>query len=294
LAWSLLELFRKPKETLMFGLIRSGMATAMHELSVVSNNIANAGSTAFKKSDVSFSDLYSSSSPYSVSRTAVGQGSNVYLTRMSDAQGGIMDRGGALNLAIVGSGYFTVSPPDASGGPSGGLYFSRNGEFSIDKDGFIRAADQSFIMGMPAVDGIIPSTVAASSLTRIAVPFSIVKDDLPVPMSNLEIGNDGSVSATYGPDDVRQIGRIGMAIFPNQSGLKNMGGGTFSQTKDSGDAILGSAGDIGYGTLQSGAVETSNVDITKEMTVMMRSQQQFNGAARLLQTNADMVEKLTR
>ena len=278
----------------MFGLIRSGMATAMHELSVVSNNIANAGSTAFKKSDVSFSDLYSSSSPYSVSRTAVGQGSNVYLTRMSDAQGGIMDRGGALNLAIVGSGYFTVSPPDASGAPSGGLYFSRNGEFSIDKDGFIRAADQSFIMGMPAVDGIIPSTVAASSLTRIAVPFSIVKDELPVPMSNLEIGNDGSVSATYGPDDVRQIGRIGMAIFPNQSGLKNMGGGTFSQTKDSGDAILGSAGDIGYGTLQSGAVETSNVDITKEMTVMMRSQQQFNGAARLLQTNADMVEKLTR
>jgi len=41
-------------------------------------------------------------------------------------------------------------------------------------------------------------------------------------------------------------------------------------------------------------VETSNVDITKEMTIMMRSQQQFNGAARLLQTNADMVEKLTR
>ena len=77
----------------------------MHELSVVSN-IANAGSTAFKKSDVSFSDLYSTSTPYSVPRTAVGQGSNVHSTRMSDTQGGIMDRGGALNLAIVGAGYF--------------------------------------------------------------------------------------------------------------------------------------------------------------------------------------------
>lgn len=275
----------------MFGIIRSGMATAMHELSVVSNNIANAGSTAFKKSDVSFSDLYSSSSPFAVPRNAVGQGSNVYSTRMSESQGGVMDRGGALNLAIIGSGYFTVSPPDATGQPSAGLFFSRNGEFSIDKNGFLRSADNSFVMGMPAVDGNTPASIDAGGLTRMTVPFS---DDNDVPLSNLEIAKDGSISATYGTDNVQNIGRLGMAMFPNQSGLKNLGGGTFTQTDASGFAILGSAGDIGYGTLQSGAVETSNVDITKEMTVMMRSQQQFNGAARLLQTNADMVEKLTR
>jgi flagellar basal-body rod protein FlgG len=275
----------------MFGIIRSGMATAMHELSVVSNNIANAGSTAFKKSDVSFSDLYSSSSPFAVPRNAVGQGSNVYSTRMSESQGGVMDRGGALNLAIIGSGYFTVSPPDATGQPSAGLFFSRNGEFSIDKNGFLRSADNSFVMGMPAVDGNTPASIEAGGLTRMTVPFS---DDNDVPLSNLEIAKDGSISATYGTDNVQNIGRLGMAMFPNQSGLKNLGGGTFTQTDASGFAILGSAGDIGYGTLQSGAVETSNVDITKEMTVMMRSQQQFNGAARLLQTNADMVEKLTR
>ena len=278
----------------MFGLIRSGMATAMHELSVVSNNIANAGSTAFKKSDVSFSDLYSTATPYSVPRTEVGQGSNVYSTRRSEAQGGIMDRGGALNLAIVGAGYFTVSPPSATGAPSGGLYFSRNGEFSIDKEGFIRASDNSFVMGVAATDGVIPDVNAQTALSTISVPFSVTKDDLQVPISNLEIGADGMISATYGPDDVRVVGKLAMSIFANQSGLKSLGGGTFTQTDQSGEAILGSAGDLGFGTLQSGAVETSNVDITKEMTIMMRSQQQFNGAARLLQTNADMVEKLTR
>ena len=278
----------------MFGLIRSGMATAMHELSVVSNNIANAGSTAFKKSDVSFSDLYSTATPYSVPRTTVGQGSNVYSTRRSEAQGGIMDRGGALNLAIVGAGYFTVSPPSATGAPSGGLYFSRNGEFSIDKDGFIRASDNSFVMGVAATGGAIPPGSEQTALSTLSVPFSVTKDDEQVPISNLEIGADGVISATYGPDDVRLVGKLAMSIFANQSGLKSLGGGTFTQTDQSGEAILGSAGDLGYGTLQSGAVETSNVDITKEMTIMMRSQQQFNGAARLLQTNADMVEKLTR
>ena len=278
----------------MFGLIRSGMATAMHELSVVSNNIANAGSTAFKKSDVSFSDLYSTATPYTVPRTTVGQGSNVYSTRRSEAQGGIMDRGGALNLAIVGSGYFTVSPPTATGAPSGGLYFSRNGEFSIDKEGFVRASDNSFVMGVAATDGVIPISGEQTALSTLSVPFSVTKDDSQVPISNLEIGADGVISATYGPDDVRLVGKIAMSIFANQSGLKSLGGGTFTQTDQSGEAILGAAGDLGYGTLQSGAVETSNVDITKEMTIMMRSQQQFNGAARLLQTNADMVEKLTR
>ena len=278
----------------MFGLIRSGMATAMHELSVVSNNIANAGSTAFKKSDVSFSDLYSTATPYSVPRTTVGQGSSVYSTRRSEEQGGIMDRGGALNLAIVGSGYFTVSPPSATGAPSGGLYFSRNGELSIDKEGFVRASDNSFVMGVAATGGVIPSNGTQTALSTLSVPFSVTKDDVEVPISNLEIGADGVISATYGPDDVRLVGKLAMSIFANQSGLKSLGGGTFTQTDQSGEAILGSAGDLGYGTLQSGAVETSNVDITKEMTVMMRSQQQFNGAARLLQTNADMVEKLTR
>ena len=278
----------------MFGLIRSGMATAMHELSVVSNNIANAGSTAFKKSDVSFSDLYSTSTPYSVPRTAVGQGSNVFSTRVSDGQGGIVDRGGSLNLAIVGAGYFTVSPPDSSGAPSGGLFFSRNGELSIDKDGFIRSPDNSFVMGMTAGADGVPSGIDQAGLSRIAVPFTIEDEGKDIPLSNLEIASDGVVSATYGPDDVRTIARLAIAVFPNQAGLKNMGSGTFSQTDASGRAILGSAGDIGYGTLQAGAVETSNVDITKEMTIMMRSQQQFNGAARLLQTNADMVEKLTR
>ena len=278
----------------MFGLIRSGMATAMHELSVVSNNIANAGSTAFKKSDVSFSDLYSTATPYSVPRTAVGQGSNVYSTRVSDGQGGIVDRGGSLNLAIVGAGYFTVSPPDSSGAPSGGLFFSRNGELTIDKEGFVRSPDNSFVMGIAAGAAGVPAGIDPAGLSRISVPFTVIEDGKEIPLSNLEIASDGIMSATYGPDDVRTIARLAIAVFPNQAGLKNMGGGTFTQTDASGVAILGSAGDIGYGTLQSGAVETSNVDITKEMTIMMRSQQQFNGAARLLQTNADMVEKLTR
>jgi flagellar basal-body rod protein FlgG len=87
----------------------------MHEIAVVSNNIANSGSTGFKKSDVSFNDIYGSATPDTVARTQAGFGSAIAGTRRNDGQGAIVDRAGALNLAIIGPGMLTVSPPGADG-----------------------------------------------------------------------------------------------------------------------------------------------------------------------------------
>ena len=69
----------------MFSLIKSGMASAMHELSVVSNNISNANSIGFKKSLVSFSNLGDDFTAEAVASTQVGQGSIINSTRQSDA-----------------------------------------------------------------------------------------------------------------------------------------------------------------------------------------------------------------
>ena len=61
----------------MFSLIKSGMATAMHELAVISNNIANANSTGFKKKSVAFSDLGNKFNPEKVDSTKIGQGAYI-------------------------------------------------------------------------------------------------------------------------------------------------------------------------------------------------------------------------
>ena len=270
----------------MFGIIRSGMATAMHEISVVSNNIANAGSTAFKKSDVSFADVYGMSSPTSSSKNKAGYGSLTANTRRNDGQGGITNRDGVLNMALIGQGYFNVAPPALGGGASNVVNFSRNGEFSLDKQGFITASDGSFLLGADV--GIVPDDLGA--LRAIQVPFSSNDQNL----SGLEIREDGSVFATYGNNDVQAVGQIVLSTFPNEGGLRNLGASRFMMTNDSGNPRLGTAGTEGVGNLQSGALESSNVDITQEMTVMMRAQQQFSGSARLLQTNSEMVDKLTR
>ena len=267
----------------MYGIIRSGMSTAMHEIAVVSNNIANSGSTGFKKSDVSFNDIYGSATPDTVARTQAGFGSAIAGTRRNDGQGAIVDRAGALNLAIVGPGMLTVSPPGSDGAPSGNLFYTRSGELTIDKDGYLKTSDGAYVQGTAA------GTETSGTLSALQIPFNEGEEAL----TGLEITTSGLISATYGSSIIER-GTLALATFANQGALKNVGSARFAETTYSGQPTFGVAGQSGFGTLQAGALEGSNVDITQEMTVMIRAQQQFSGSARVLQANSDMVEKLTR
>jgi flagellar hook protein FlgE len=267
----------------MYGIIRSGMSTAMHEIAVVSNNIANSGSTGFKKSDVSFNDIYGSATPDTVARTQAGFGSAIAGTRRNDGQGAIVDRAGALNLAIVGPGMLTVSPPGSDGAPSGNLFYTRSGELTIDKDGYLKTSDGAYVQGTAA------GTETSGTLSALQIPFNDGEEAL----TGLEITTSGLISATYGSSIIER-GTLALATFANQGALKNVGSARFAETTYSGQPTFGVAGQSGFGTLQAGALEGSNVDITQEMTVMIRAQQQFSGSARVLQANSDMVEKLTR
>ncbi|MDA7448520.1 flagellar hook basal-body protein [Planktomarina temperata] len=259
------------------------MSTAMHEIAVVSNNIANSGSTGFKKSDVSFNDIYGSATPDTVARTQAGFGSAIAGTRRNDGQGAIVDRAGALNLAIIGPGMLTVSPPGADGAASGNLFYTRSGELTIDKDGYLKTGDGAFVQGTAA------GAEVGGTLSALQIPFNEGEEAL----TGLEITTSGLISATYGSSIIDR-GTLALATFANQGALKNVGSARFAETTYSGQPTFGIAGQSGYGTLQAGALEGSNVDITQEMTVMIRAQQQFSGSARVLQANSDMVEKLTR
>ena len=259
------------------------MSTAMHEIAVVSNNIANSGSTGFKKSDVSFNDIYGSATPDTVARTQAGFGSAIAGTRRNDGQGAIVDRAGALNLAIIGPGMLTVSPPGSDGAPSGNLFYTRSGELTIDKDGYLKTSDGAYVQGTAA------GTETSGTLSALQIPFNDGEEAL----TGLEITTSGLISATYGSSIIDR-GTLALATFANQGALKNVGSARFAETTYSGQPTFGVAGQSGFGTLQAGALEGSNVDITQEMTVMIRAQQQFSGSARVLQANSDMVEKLTR
>ena len=267
----------------MFGTILSGMSTSMFEISVVSNNVANAGTTAFRKSTASFADLYSGASPETVSRTSTGVGSLVEQTRQSTKQGGFMERDGVLNMALAGSGMFVTTTPNPDGTPSNILSYTRDGEFSLDENGILRSSTKDIVFGYDGVGG--------QNLQQLSVPFVNQND---VQLTALEVSSNGMIMATYGSEEPLVVGQIAVALFANSTSLRQLGMGRFQESQTSGQAILGSAGTEGFGSILTGSLESSNVDLTTELTSMMRAQQQFSGSSRILQTYSDMIEKLTR
>ena len=262
------------------------MASAMHELSVISNNVSNANSNGFKKSLVSFADFAGGLFPASVQSSANGLGSKVEETRVSDAQGAILSTENKTDMALIGNGYFALQNLNDNT-----VSFTRNGAFGLDEQGFLTTADNHRVLGTPIFEndfGQTPDNIEA--LQPIQIPS--IKDDLV--MSELEIAEDGRISARYGEQDAVPISSLAIGIFSNPIGLKELGNARFSATERSGLLTLGAPMDSGFADLQVGGLEISNVNITDELTAMIKAQQQFNGSARLMQANSDMVEKLTR
>jgi flagellar basal-body rod protein FlgG len=270
----------------MYSIIKSGMASAMHELSVISNNVSNANSNGFKKSLVSFADFAGGLFPASVQSSANGLGSRVEETRVSDAQGAILTTENKTDMALIGNGYFALQNLNDNT-----VSFTRNGAFGLDEQGFLTTADNHRVLGTPIFEndfGQTPDNLEA--LQPIQIPS--IRDDLV--MSELEIAEDGRISARYGEQDPVPISSLTIGIFSNPIGLKELGNARFSATERSGLLTLGAPMDSGFADLQVGGLEISNVNITDELTAMIKAQQQFNGSARLMQANSDMVEKLTR
>ena len=262
------------------------MASAMHELSVISNNVSNANSNGFKKSLVSFADFAGGLFPASVQSSANGLGSKVEETRVSDAQGAILSTENKTDMALIGNGYFALQNLNDNT-----VSFTRNGAFGLDEQGFLTTADNHRVLGTPIFEndfGQTPDNLEA--LQPIQIPS--IRDDLV--MSELEIAEDGRISARYGEQDPVPISSLTIGIFSNPIGLKELGNARFSATERSGLLTLGAPMDSGFADLQVGGLEISNVNITDELTAMIKAQQQFNGSARLMQANSDMVEKLTR
>ena len=262
------------------------MASAMHELSVISNNVSNANSNGFKKSLVSFADFAGGLFPASVQSSANGLGSKVEETRVSDAQGAILSTENKTDMALIGNGYFALQNLNDNT-----VSFTRNGAFGLDEQGFLTTADNHRVLGTPIFEndfGQTPDNIEA--LQPIQIPS--IRDDLV--MSELEIAEDGRISARYGEQDPVPISSLTIGIFSNPLGLKELGNARFSATERSGLLTLGAPMDSGFADLQVGGLEISNVNITDELTAMIKAQQQFNGSARLMQANSDMVEKLTR
>ena len=153
--------------------------------------------------------------------------------------------------------------------------------------------DGDHVLGIAAAGeefAVVGDDTDVASLIRIQIPIPTAES----PLSSISIENNGNILASFGQGDNEPIATIPLSIFTNPNGLKQLGSGKYAPTDLAGKSFIGSPSSAGFGNLENGYVEGSNVDITMEMINMLRAQQQFNGAARIMQTNSDMIEKMTR
>jgi flagellar hook protein FlgE len=131
--------------------------------------------------------------------------------------------------------------------------------------------------------------------TQLASSFA-AKGDIdgigPSGVAGYEISDDGIVYLKYENGDLAPKYRIAMANVQSPDNLKPLAGNVYSQSNDSGVIVMGYAGNGGYGTILSGALEDSNVDIAEELTSMIESQRNYTANSKVFQTGSELMEVL--
>ena len=268
----------------MFTITRNGLDAISKDLGVISNNIANAGTNGFKRSRTEFVDFYSkalSDSP----NNKVGLGSLFQGSQKIMKQGSPIMTGGALDLNISGRGFFILSPKIGAD-----PRFTRDGSFSLDASGNLITTDGFNVAGYKRdeVNGLV-----TTSAEPINIPLSIENiEGRTVSLTGINIDAYGNIETTYGLNNIILRGKIALAKFNNDTELKSVGSNAFQATSKSGLQLLGAPLEGNFGEIMSGALESSNTDITNEMVSMMRTQQAFNGNARIMQTSVDITRRL--
>jgi flagellar hook protein FlgE len=107
-------------------------------------------------------------------------------------------------------------------------------------------------------------------------------------LSSIDVDTSGVVFARYTNGRSQPLGQVALSNFANPQGLRPLGDTTWGETFTSGDPIRGSAGTSSFGLIQSGALESSNVDLTQQLVNMITAQRNFQANAQMIST-ADQV-----
>lgn len=111
-------------------------------------------------------------------------------------------------------------------------------------------------------------------------------------LTGVDISDDGLIRATYSNGHKVPIGKIALANFSNPQALNKIGNTQWQETTDSGPVIAGEAATGSFGQIQSGALETSNVDLTKELVGLITAQRNFQANSKAIETNNTITQTI--
>ncbi|MBV9418935.1 MAG: flagellar basal-body rod protein FlgG [Alphaproteobacteria bacterium] len=251
----------------------TGMMAQQTNVEVIANNLANMNTTGFKMQRAEFQDLLyqNVSTPGASSSDAgtllpsgiqLGAGVRTASVYRVTTQGDLKNTSNPYDVAIQGPGFFRVQQPDGTDA------FTRAGNFALSPEGQL-VNDQGYTIA-PGI--AIPATALAVSINA-----------------------QGQVSVTVpGQATPQTVGQLELNRFANESGLKAIGGNMFLETAASGAPQSGVPGSAGYGTIQQGFLETSNVNSVEEITSLITAQRAYEMNSKVVSAADDMLQMTAR
>ena len=253
-----------------FRIALTGLNAATTGLRTAANNIANAGTTGFRQSRTVFAALFPNAGP-----NATGSGVRVSRNAQQQTQGNLQFTNNGLDAGISGEGFFVLSD-------NGSRLYTRAGEFGVDSDGYVVNAQGNRLQAYPVGSNGQFNTSAPTDL-RLAAGR----------VTRVSVDQTGVVTAYYSDGQSTQVGQVAIANFTNPQGLRPAGDSVWAESSESGPAMLGEAGTASFGSIQSGAIETSNVDLTEQLVNMIRFAQQFEAQVEVIRTASENAETAT-
>eukprot|EP01031_Cornospumella_fuschlensis_P047647 gene47647-58375_t len=251
----------------------TGMLAQQTNVEVISNNLANMGTTGYKRRRAEFQDLIyqnlrrvgsQSSDTGSVlpSGAQVGLGVRTAAIYRISEQGNLQQTENRFDLAIRGNGYFQIQMP------SGEVAYTRDGTFALSPEGVMVTAE-----GFVVQPGIT----------------------IPANATSVSISAEGAVAITVpGNTQPQTVGNLAMASFINPAGLEPIWQNLFKESAASGQPQQGTPGTNGLGIVKQGSLEAADVNVVEELVTMIQAQRAYEMNSKAIQTSDQMLAKLSQ
>jgi flagellar basal-body rod protein FlgG len=251
----------------------TGMLAQQTNVEVIANNLANMNTTGFKEQRAEFEDLLyqnveqqgtqsSDTGTIVPSGIQLGAGVRTAAVYRINRQGDLQTTSNPYDVAINGPGYFRIQMPDGTDA------YTRAGNFALSPEG--QLVNQQGYVVQPGI--AIPTTAIA-----------------------VAINAQGQVQATLpGQTAPQTVGQLELTRFPNDAGLKAEGNNLFTETTSSGSPQSGVPGSTGYGTIQQGFLETSNVNAVAEITSLITAQRAYEMNSKVISAADQMMSQAAK
>lgn len=247
----------------------TGMLAQQTNVDVISNNIANMNTTAYKRQRAEFKDLLyqqvsrpgaaaggtDARAPSGIQIGAGVRTAGVY--RVSE-QGALTSTGNRYDMAIDGQGYFPIDLP------SGEVAYTRAGSFQLSEQGELVTSEGYRLQpGITVPQGAVDVVISRTGEVQVQLP---------------------------GQPQLQTVGQIQLATFVNEAGLEAMGSNLLKETSASGPPTIASPGDPSFGVINQGFVEASNVNAVSEITALITAQRAYEMNSRVVKTADEMLQ----